>query len=170
MSRAPTASALISTFVRDIPHSLLVLRHDFIGQRWPSSVIAGCRTAPGRPRTAPSAAESSASILRVPVMQHGGPASAVCRTSRAISPDRQLCWLWRSLLVAGRAREASRTGMDVASVEARCDLVPARRPGLTASSGSSWPPAGSAWSRARSPPSRAPTTDSDRRRPRRSAA
>jgi hypothetical protein len=50
MSRAPTASALISTFVRDISHSLLILRHDFIGQRWPSSVIAGCRTAPGRPR------------------------------------------------------------------------------------------------------------------------
>jgi hypothetical protein len=50
MSRAPIASALISIFVRDIPHSLLILLHDFIGQRWPSSVIAGCRTAPGRPR------------------------------------------------------------------------------------------------------------------------
>src|SRR2546426_10699951 len=73
MSRAPTASALISTFVRDILHSLLVRRHDFIGQRWPSSVIAGCRTAPGRPRTAPSAAESSASILTVPVMQDRRP-------------------------------------------------------------------------------------------------
>jgi hypothetical protein len=45
MSRAPTASALISTFVWDIPHSLLVLLHDSTGQRWPSSVIAGCRTA-----------------------------------------------------------------------------------------------------------------------------
>jgi len=33
MSRAPTASALISTFVRDILHGLLILVHDFIGQR-----------------------------------------------------------------------------------------------------------------------------------------
>ena len=72
MSRAPTASALISTFVRDILHSLLILRHGFIGQRWPSSVIAGCRTAPGRPRP-PSAAEDSASILRVTVMQDRRP-------------------------------------------------------------------------------------------------
>src|SRR5262250_2422968 len=50
MSRAPTASALISTFVRDIPHRLLILLHDVVGQRWPSSVIADCRTALGRPR------------------------------------------------------------------------------------------------------------------------
>jgi hypothetical protein len=50
MSHAPTASALISTFVRDNLNSLLILPHDFIGQRWPSSVITGCRTAPGRPR------------------------------------------------------------------------------------------------------------------------
>jgi hypothetical protein len=33
MSHAPTASALISTFVRDMPHSLLILVHGFIGQR-----------------------------------------------------------------------------------------------------------------------------------------
>ena len=33
MNRAPTASALISTFVQDISHSLLILRHDLIGQR-----------------------------------------------------------------------------------------------------------------------------------------
>jgi len=65
MSRAPTASALISTFVRDIPHSLLILVHDFIGQRWPSSAIASFRTARGRPRPPPSAADGSASILRV---------------------------------------------------------------------------------------------------------
>jgi hypothetical protein len=26
------------------PHSLIILLHDFIGQRWPPSVIAGCRT------------------------------------------------------------------------------------------------------------------------------
>ena len=52
MGLLPTASAHTSAFVLDIPHSLLILRHDFIGHRWLSSVIAGCRTAPGRPRAA----------------------------------------------------------------------------------------------------------------------
>jgi hypothetical protein len=33
MSRGPIASVLISTFVRDILHSLLILLRDFIGQR-----------------------------------------------------------------------------------------------------------------------------------------
>jgi len=73
MSRAPTASALISTFVRDILHSLLILVHDFIGQRWPSSAIASFRTAPGRPRPPrqlPTAAPASCGLR---VMQHGRP-------------------------------------------------------------------------------------------------
>jgi hypothetical protein len=36
-----------------------------------------------------------------------GDLSKITGTRLAISPDRQLCWLWRSLLVAGRAREAA---------------------------------------------------------------
>src|SRR5260370_8195391 len=36
MSRAPTASALISTFVRDIPHSLLILPHPPMTDQHPS--------------------------------------------------------------------------------------------------------------------------------------
>jgi hypothetical protein len=32
MSHATAASALISTFVRDVPHSLPILLNDFIGQ------------------------------------------------------------------------------------------------------------------------------------------
>jgi hypothetical protein len=74
MSHAPTASALISTFVRDITHSQLILRHEFIGQRWPSSVIAGCRTALSardsgrRERTGNPAVFSSLSPLAVPLL------------------------------------------------------------------------------------------------------
>ena len=68
MSRVPTASALISTFVRDIPHSLPILLHAFIGQRWPPSVIACCRTAPGRPRAPRELPRAAPTSLKVPVM------------------------------------------------------------------------------------------------------
>src|SRR6266496_2028997 len=52
-------------------------------------------------------------------------------------PDRQLCWLWRSLLVAGRAREAAAHAWMWRQWRPDVTLFPVRRPGLTASSGSS---------------------------------